>query len=64
MPSTSPSHASCPARARRAIRPSSISSEIEEGLKVSLNDALPGIDPRNASVVVNAIAHAAGQPAT
>lgn len=41
-----------------------IAASIAGGTPVSLNDALPGIDRRNASLVVNAIAHATGQPAT
>jgi hypothetical protein len=31
------------------------------GIPVNLSDILPGIDRRNASLVVRAIAHAAGQ---
>ncbi|MGH3410010.1 MAG: hypothetical protein ACRDRJ_47075 [Streptosporangiaceae bacterium] len=41
-----------------------LASSIAGGTLVSLNNALPGIDRRNASLVVNAIAHATGQPAT
>ena len=41
-----------------------LASSIAGGTLVSLNDTLPGIDRRNASLVVNAVAHATGQPAT
>lgn len=37
-----------------------LASSIAVGTLVSLNDTLPGIDRRNASLVVGAIAHAAG----
>ena len=37
-------------------------SSIAGGTPVSLNDALPGIDRRNAGLVVSAVAHAAGLP--
>jgi len=37
-----------------------LSASIAGGIPVSLYDTLPGIDRRNASLVVNAIAHAAG----
>lgn len=40
-----------------------IAASIAGGTPVSLNDALTGIDRRNANLVVNAIAHATGQPA-
>ena len=40
-----------------------IAASIAAGTPVSLNDALTGIDRRNANLVVNAIAHATGQPA-
>ena len=39
-----------------------LASSIAGGTLVSLNDALPGIDRRNASLVVSAVAHAAGLP--
>ena len=39
-----------------------LASSIADGTLVSLNDALPGIDRRNASLVVGAVAHAAGLP--
>jgi hypothetical protein len=39
-----------------------LASSIAGGTPVSLNDALPGIDRRNASLVVRAVAHAAGLP--
>ena len=39
-----------------------LAASIAGGTPVSLNDALPGIDRRNASLVVSAIAHAAGLP--
>jgi hypothetical protein len=39
-----------------------LASSIAGGTLVSLNDALPGIDRRNASLVVGAVAHAAGLP--
>jgi hypothetical protein len=39
-----------------------LAASIASGTPVSLNDALPGIDRRNASLVVRAIAHATGQP--
>lgn len=41
-----------------------IAASIAGGTPVSLSDALPGIDRRNATLVINAIAHATGQPAT
>jgi len=39
-----------------------LASSIAGGTLISLNDALPGIDRRNASLVVSAVAHAAGLP--
>jgi hypothetical protein len=39
-----------------------LASSIAGGTLVSLNDALPGIDRRNASLAVRAVAHAAGLP--
>ena len=39
-----------------------LAASIAGGTPVSLNDTLPGIDRRNASLVVSAIAHAAGLP--
>jgi hypothetical protein len=39
-----------------------LASGIAGGTLVSLNDALPGIDRRNASLLVGAVAHAAGLP--
>jgi hypothetical protein len=39
-----------------------LASSIAGGTLVSLHDALPGIDRRNASLVVSAVAHAAGLP--
>ena len=38
-----------------------LAASIAGGIPVNLNDILPGIDRRNASLVVRAIAHAAGQ---
>jgi hypothetical protein len=38
-----------------------LAASIAGGIPVSLYDTLPGIDHRNASLVVKAIAHAAGQ---
>jgi hypothetical protein len=38
-----------------------LASSIAGGIPVNLNDILPGIDRRNANLVVRAIAHAAGQ---
>ncbi|HET9971118.1 MAG TPA: hypothetical protein VFQ68_22975 [Streptosporangiaceae bacterium] len=40
-----------------------LASSLAGGTPVSLNDALAGIDRRNASLVVSAVAHAAGLPA-
>ena len=40
-----------------------IAASIARGTPVSLNDTLTGTDRRNASLVVNAVAHATGQPA-
>jgi hypothetical protein len=37
-----------------------LAASIAGGTPVSLNDTLPGIDHRNASLVVSAVAHAAG----
>ncbi len=37
-----------------------LAASIAGGTRVSLNDALPGIDRRNASLAVSAVAHAAG----
>lgn len=37
-----------------------LAASIAGGIPVNLNDILPGIDRRNASLVVRAIAHAAG----
>lgn len=39
-----------------------LASSIASGTPVSLHDALPGIDRRNASLVVAAVAHATGLP--
>ena len=39
-----------------------LAASIAGGTPVSLNDTLPGIDRRNASLVVSAVAHAAGLP--
>jgi hypothetical protein len=39
-----------------------LAASIAGGTPVSLNDALPGIDRRNASLVVSAVAYAAGLP--
>jgi hypothetical protein len=39
-----------------------LASSIADGTPVSLNDTLTGIDRRNASLVVSAVAHAAGLP--
>ena len=39
-----------------------LASSIAGGTPVSFNDALPGIDRRNASLAVRAVAHAAGLP--
>ncbi len=39
-----------------------LAASIAGGTPVSLNHALPGIDRRNASLVVRAVAHAAGLP--
>ena len=39
-----------------------LAASIAGGIPVSLYDALPGIDRRNASLVVSAVAHAAGLP--
>ena len=37
-----------------------LAASIAGGTPVSLNDTLPGIDRRNASLVVGAVSHAAG----
>jgi len=39
-----------------------LASSIAGGTPVSLNDTLVGIDSRNASLTVRAVAHAAGLP--
>ena len=39
-----------------------LAASIAGGTPVSLSDTLPGIDRRNASLVVRAVAHAAGLP--
>lgn len=39
-----------------------LAASIAAGTPVDLNDALPGIDRRNASLTVRAVAHAAGLP--
>jgi hypothetical protein len=39
-----------------------LAASIAGGIPVSLYDVLPGIDRRNASLVVSAVAHAAGHP--
>jgi hypothetical protein len=39
-----------------------LAASIVGGIPVSLNDTLTGIDRRNASLVVSAVAHAAGLP--
>ena len=39
-----------------------LAASIAGGTPVSLNDALPGIDRRNASLVIRAVAHATGLP--
>jgi hypothetical protein len=39
-----------------------LAASIAGGIPVNLNDALPGIDRRNAGLVVSAVAHAAGLP--
>ena len=39
-----------------------LAASIAGGIPVSLNDTLPGIDRRNARLVVDAVAHAAGLP--
>jgi hypothetical protein len=39
-----------------------LAASIADGTPVSLNDTLPGIDHRNAALVVKAIARATGQP--
>jgi hypothetical protein len=37
-----------------------LAASIAGGIPVSLHDTLPGIDRRNASLIVGAVAHAAG----
>jgi hypothetical protein len=39
-----------------------LAASIADGIPVSLYDTLPGIDRRNASLTVSAVAHAAGLP--
>ena len=39
-----------------------LSASLAVGTSVSLNEALPGIDRRNATLVVRAVAHASGLP--
>ena len=39
-----------------------LAASIAGGTPVSLNDTLPGIDQRNASLVINAIRRACGRP--
>jgi len=39
-----------------------LAASIAGGIPVSLSDTLPGIDRRNAGLVVSAVAHAAGLP--
>jgi hypothetical protein len=39
-----------------------LAASIAAGTLVDLNDALPGVDRRNASLAVRAVAHAAGLP--
>ncbi len=39
-----------------------LAASIAGGTPVSLNDTLPGIDQRNASLVISAIRHACGRP--
>ncbi len=39
-----------------------LAASIAGGTPVSLNNALPGINRRNASLVIRAVAHAAGLP--
>ena len=48
----------CSGGERRVLR---LAASIASGIPVSLYDNLPGIDQRNASLVVNAIWHATGQ---
>jgi hypothetical protein len=48
----------CSGGERRVLR---LAASIAAGTPVSPNDALPGIDDRNAVLVVQAVAHAAGQ---
>lgn len=48
----------CSGGERRVLR---LAASIAGGIPVSLYDNLPGIDQRNASLVINAIWHATGQ---
>jgi hypothetical protein len=48
----------CSGGERRVLR---LAASIASGIPVSLYDNLPGIDQRNASLVINAIWHATGQ---
>jgi hypothetical protein len=48
----------CSGGERRLLR---LAASIASGIPVSLYDNLPGIDQRNASLVINAIWHATGQ---
>ena len=43
---------------RRVLR---LAASIAGGIPVSLYDDLPGLDQRNASLVINAVLHATGQ---
>ena len=49
----------CSSSENRVLR---LAASIADGIPVSLSDTLPGIDRRNASLVVSAVAHAAGLP--
>jgi hypothetical protein len=51
----------CSGGERRVLR---LAASIAGGIPVSLYDDLPGIDQRNASLVINAILHATGQTNT
>ena len=46
----------------RSAKRMPIGTSIAGGIPVNLYDALPGIDRRNAALVVSAVAHAAGLP--
>jgi hypothetical protein len=48
----------CSGGERRVLR---LAASLASGIPVSLYDNLPGIDQRNASLVINAIRHATGQ---